>query len=153
MKIKAMIMTGIATLGLGVGVLATPVYADDAPTTQGSVTCPEGSLKETANTLAECNLTGENDLMETILQIIQVVIGVLGIVTVAIIILGGIQYVTSVGDSQKVKKAKDTILYGVIGLVIAILAFAIVNFVASSLTKESTPPSNDNNGGNNSTVR
>ena len=83
--------------------------------------------------------------MKTILQIIQVVIGVLGIVTVAIIILGGVQYVTSVGDSQKVKKAKDTILYGVIGLVIAILAFAIVNFVASSLTKESggNPPSND----------
>ena len=145
MKIKAMIMTGIATLGLGVGVLATPVYADDAPAAQGSVTCPEGSLKGTANTLAECNLTGENDLMETILQIIQVVIGVLGIVTVAIIILGGIQYVTSVGDSQKVKKAKDTILYGVIGLVIAILAFAIVNFVASSLTKSGSgnPPSDD----------
>ena len=42
-------------------------------------------------------------------------------------------YTTSSGDSAKVKKAKDTIMYGVIGLVIALLAFAIVNFVLSSV--------------------
>ena len=49
------------------------------------------------------------------------------------IIIGGIQYSTSAGDSGKVKKAKDTILYGIIGLVIALLAFAIVNFVLTQI--------------------
>ena len=40
---------------------------------------------------------------------------------------------TSAGDPGKVKKAKDTILYGVIGLVVCVLAFAIVNFVIANI--------------------
>ena len=40
---------------------------------------------------------------------------------------------TSSGDAGKVKKAKDTILYGIIGLVVCVLAFAIVNFVISNI--------------------
>ena len=42
---------------------------------------------------------------------------------------------TSSGDAGKVKKAKDTILYGVIGLVVCVLAFAIVNFVITDILK------------------
>ena len=47
--------------------------------------------------------------------------------------MGGVGYMTSSGDAGKVKKAKDTILYGVIGLVIVALSFAIVNFVISNI--------------------
>ncbi|MBR0372370.1 hypothetical protein IJH72_00280, partial [Candidatus Saccharibacteria bacterium] len=61
------------------------------------------------------------------------VIGILGLVCVIVIILGGVQYMVSTGESSKVKKAKDTILYGVIGLVICVLAFAIVNFVIKNI--------------------
>ena len=46
---------------------------------------------------------------------------------------GIIGYMTSAGDAGKVKKAKDTILYGVIGLIIVVLSFAIVNFVISNV--------------------
>ena len=70
-----------------------------------------------------------NGLTDKIAGIVNAVIGVLGIVAVVVIILGGISYMTSNGDATKVKKAKDTILYGVIGLVIVILSAAIVNFV------------------------
>ena len=49
------------------------------------------------------------------------------------IIYGGIQYVISAGDSGKVGKAKNTILYAVIGLVVAVMSYAIVNFVVSNL--------------------
>lgn len=78
---------------------------------------------------------GNNDenLTESITGIINAVIAVLGIVCVVVIIIGGISYMTSSGDSGKVKKAKDTILYGVIGLVICVLAFAIVNFVINNI--------------------
>ena len=72
---------------------------------------------------------GTDTLKENIVNIINGVIAVLGLIAVIVIIIGGIQYMTSSGDSAKVKKAKDTILYGVIGLVICILAFAIVNFI------------------------
>lgn len=68
-----------------------------------------------------------------ITDILNVVIGLLGIVAVVVIIIGGITYMTSSGDAGKVKKAKDTILYGVIGLVVVALAFAIVNFAINNI--------------------
>lgn len=73
----------------------------------------------------------------TIGNIISTIIGILGIVCVIIIIMGGIQYMTSSGDAGKVKKAKDTILYGVIGLVICVLAFAITQFVVNAISGSS----------------
>ena len=65
--------------------------------------------------------------------ILNAVIAVLATVAVVVIVIGGVGYMTSTGDAGKVKKAKDTILYGVIGLVICALAAAIVNFVIASI--------------------
>ena len=76
---------------------------------------------------------GKNSLASDVVGILNAVIGALGILAVVVIILGGVQYMTSSGDAGKVKKAKDTILYGVIGLIIVALAFAIVNFVIGSV--------------------
>ena len=76
---------------------------------------------------------GGNTLWEDVSGIIKAVIAVLGLVCVIVIIMGGVSYMTSTGDAGKVKKAKDTILYGVIGLVICVLAFAIVNFVLDNI--------------------
>lgn len=80
------------------------------------------------------NQNAGGNLQDNIINIINVIIGVLGLVAVVVIIYGGVQYMTSTGESSKVKKAKDTILYGVIGLIICILAFAIVNFVIKGIT-------------------
>lgn len=77
------------------------------------------------------------DLMTTVNTIINVALGVIGLVAVVMIIMGGLSYTTSAGDAAKVKKAKDTIMYGVIGLVVALLAFAIVNFVLGNIFKAS----------------
>ena len=80
----------------------------------------------------------EQNLTAMIGTILNIVYGVIGIVTVIMIILGGVNYATSQGDSTKVKKAKDTIMYGIIGLVIVLLAFAITNFVLSGITGNAT---------------
>ena len=53
----------------------------------------------------------------------------IGIVTVVMLIVGGVKYATSAGDAKAVTDAKNTILYALIGLVIVILSYAIVNFV------------------------
>ena len=53
----------------------------------------------------------------------------IGIVAVIMIIIGGFQYIMSTGDQNRTRVAKDTILYAVIGLVVAVLAYSIVNFV------------------------
>ena len=73
------------------------------------------------------------DLEGAIGNILNVVYLVIGIVAVIMIILGGVSYATSQGDPGKVKKGKDTIMYGIIGLIIVLLAFAITNFVLSNV--------------------
>lgn len=87
------------------------------------------------NTLTN-NVGGtKTNLESAVVGIINGVIGVLALVCVVVIIIGGVNYMTSSGDAGKVKKAKDTILYGVIGMIVCILAFAIVNFVISNILK------------------
>ena len=79
---------------------------------------------------------GNSDLTQDVTNILNAVIGALGIVAVVVIIIGGVTYMTSSGDAGKVKKAKDTILYGVIGLVVCALAAAIVNFVIKTILQQ-----------------
>lgn len=62
-------------------------------------------------------------------NVVNVLLYLLGAIAVIMIVVGGIKYTTSNGDSSGVTSAKNTILYSVIGLVVALLAYAIVNFV------------------------
>lgn len=66
-------------------------------------------------------------------QVTNTILYIVGIIAVIMLIIGGIRYITSGGDAKKVTDAKNTVLYAIIGLVIALLAFAIVNFVISAL--------------------
>lgn len=66
-------------------------------------------------------------------QVTNTILYIVGIIAVIMLIIGGIKYVISGGDAKKVTDAKNTVLYAIIGLVIAFLAFAIVNFVISAL--------------------
>ena len=63
---------------------------------------------------------------------INIILWVVGVAAVIVIIVAGLKYVTSSGNPSAVSSAKTTILYAVIGLVIAITAYAIVNFVLKS---------------------
>ncbi len=70
---------------------------------------------------------------KTIQNIIDLLLYLAGMIAVIMIIVAGLRYVTSNGDPQTASKAKNTIIYAIIGLVIAILSYAIVNFVLSQL--------------------
>lgn len=59
---------------------------------------------------------------------------ILGAISVIMIIIGGLRYVISGGDSAAVTAAKNTILYAIVGVIVAILAYAIINFVVGSFT-------------------
>ena len=67
-------------------------------------------------------------------SIVNVALFLIGAISVIMIVYGGIRYTTSGGNDKNVTAAKDTILYAVVGLVVAILAYAIVNFVITKLT-------------------
>ena len=70
-------------------------------------------------------------------QVTNTVLYIVGIIAVVMLIVGGIKYLLSGGDSKKVTDAKNTVLYAIIGLVVCFLSFAIVNFVISALPSSS----------------
>ncbi len=67
-----------------------------------------------------------NELIGTIVNTLLFLVGALSTV---MIIVGGIFYVISNGDSGKIARAKNTITYAVVGLVVAFVAFAIINWI------------------------
>lgn len=70
------------------------------------------------------------NLLESIINLLLFIIGAIAVI---MIIIGGIKYTTSNGDQAQVTSAKNTILYAIVGLVVAIMAYAIVNFVVDKL--------------------
>ena len=125
-KVKMAVMGIAAVSTLGAAAFVAPVSAASDYTTISGYT---------TGTSAGSGSGQGTDLMSTLQTIINVALGLIGFVAVVMIILGGFQYITSSGDAAKVTKAKNTIMYGVIGLVIALLAFAIVNFILGNVFK------------------
>lgn len=73
-----------------------------------------------------------NDILHSVINIFSLVVGV---VSVIMIIFGGLKYITSGGDSGNVGNAKNTILYAIVGIVIVALAQFIVRFVLTKVTQ------------------
>lgn len=78
------------------------------------------------------------DVREVVARIINVAMGLLGIVAVVIILAGGFMWMIAGGSEEKVEKAKGLIFSGIIGLVIILTSFAIARFVISSLVAASS---------------
>jgi hypothetical protein len=77
------------------------------------------------------DLFGATGIFSTITNVLLFVIGAISVI---MIIIGGLRYVISGGDSSNVTAAKNTILYAVVGLVVALFAYAIINFVLTSFS-------------------
>ena len=79
-----------------------------------------------------CQSKGD-DANKLIKDLINVLLFVVGALAVIMIVVSGIFYVTSAGDAGKVARAKNTLMYSVVGLIVAFIAFAIVNWVLDAL--------------------
>ena len=77
---------------------------------------------------------GENSIFKRVTDILLFLVGAISVI---MLILGGIRYVVSGGDQAQVTAAKNTILYAIIGIVVAFLAYAAVNFVTEALLSTS----------------
>ncbi len=124
-KLRTLIFSFATVLGLvAMPIAPAAVYAqNNDPIKSISDGVQQGAGGKDANT---------TDLSDNIKTIVNVLLFILGAIAVIMIIIGGIRYTTSNGDASGIKSAKDTILYAVVGLVVAILAYAIVNFVLSA---------------------
>lgn len=109
------------TLALGLGAALVPVPQ------AGAINVVQQSCKASPGQ-AICK-SKSDDALQMIKTALNTVLMVLGIVAVIMIIIGAFRYVTSAGEAKNIQSAKDTIMYAIIGLVVAILAFAVVNFV------------------------
>jgi heme/copper-type cytochrome/quinol oxidase subunit 2 len=76
---------------------------------------------------------GQGDATSIVQTIINVMLFIVGILSVIMIIFSGIRYITSAGDKSKTESAKNTLVYAVVGLVVAIVAFALVQWVFKAL--------------------
>lgn len=117
---KAKVLVAVMCLAMAftvVSPVSLPVYADakDEVKKGADMTNSGGSAKQ--------------DLPDVITTIINVMLFIAGALAVIMIIYGGIRYITAHGDEKQVKVAKDTIVYSVVGLIIAIIAYALVTFI------------------------
>jgi hypothetical protein len=117
-------LTLAIALVMGVGFTALP--ANDA----GAINVLNKQCDQPASSASPvCEAAKDDNATDMTKVIINTMLYILGILAVIMIIFGGIRYVTSTGDASRVKGAKDTVLYSVVGLIVALLAYAIVNFV------------------------
>jgi hypothetical protein len=128
-----MVSLGGATVAATV-ISAGPAFAacNNDPTTatlSEAAQCSKGGSQST-------NLFGGDNSIFTIAA--NTLIFLVGAIAVIYLIVGGLRYVVSGGDSKAVTAAKDTILYAIVGIVVAVISYAVVNFVITALAKSAT---------------
>ena len=132
MKIFTKILAaGILMIGL-LGVFTPAVYAAN-----GINICSE----ENQNSVYCQNKDkGEGQVNGIIKTIVEVLLTAVGAISIIMIVIGGILFALSSGDAQKAAKARSTILYAVVGLIVSVFASAIVNFVFDGFNKPPAKP-------------
>jgi uncharacterized membrane protein len=113
-----------AVIGLMSVLSTTAVFAqcDDPTSIEAGVNCAGDAFGE-----------DKSDLNTVVQTVINTMLFVIGILSVIMLIVGGIRYVVSGGNQSSVEAARNTILYAIVGLVIAFVSWGVVNFVVQSL--------------------
>lgn len=129
--IKKVLAGLLAVPVLAFGALVLPMTAPVSAacdtsnqTLQGGVNCAAPSGQEGST------LFGANSIFTKVVNILLFLIGAIAVI---MLIFGGIRYTISAGRDKEVEAAKNTILYAIIGIVVAFLAYAVVNWVLTGL--------------------
>ena len=123
---KSIISIAIMTCAVfGVSVLSTASLPGSA-----SAQVSEGINTATTSEMKGKSIDGKDGLIKTV---VNVLLWAVGILSVIMIIFSGFRYITSAGDASKTKSAQSTLIYSVVGLIVAIMAYAIVNMVINRL--------------------
>lgn len=124
---KKQLLAVLALPLIAFGFAAVPAAGSSAITLREGADSAKGDDQVTCIFGNETGCDGEaTPLFQTITNVLLFIIGA---VSVIMLILGGFRYTVSQGDSSALTSAKNTILYSIIGIVVAILAYGVVNFV------------------------
>ena len=99
---------------------------------KSSEVCNDSSIDANLRKAAGCE-TDDSDAPKRVADIINIFIAVMGVIAVIMIIYGGVTMVLSLGNAEKVRKAKNIMIYSAIGLLVVLISFAIVNFVLDNV--------------------
>lgn len=139
-KIRRTLLAIVATLTLAAPALAPAAVYAQQPNIENGL-CQGANLQATPGQTANCDVGGDAAVSKvngTITLIINIFSLIVGVASVVMIIIGGLRYIISGGDSGNVTAAKNTILYAIIGLVVVALSQFIVKFVLTKLTSSPT---------------
>ena len=131
-KLKRIILTVASVVALGAPALVTTSVYAQSEISNGL--CSGSNLSfDTGDASSGCatvdNSQSFTDLLRRIINIFSIIVGVIAVI---MIIIGGLKYITSGGDSGNVSGAKNTIIYAIVGLVVVALAQFIVHFVLTN---------------------
>ncbi len=107
-------------------------FATTAAATGFNMTMQDGA-NAAQGTDQVTQLFGDNGIFQTVTNVLLFLVGAISVI---MIIIGGLRYVLSGGESSAVHSSKNTILYAIVGLIVSILAYAIIAFVISSFVPE-----------------
>ena len=123
---KSIISIAIMTCAVfGASVLSTVSLSGNA-----SAQVSKGIDTATTSEMKGKSIDGDKGLIKTVVNVLLWAVGVLSVI---MIIFSGFRYITSAGDASKTKSAQSTLIYSVVGLIVAIMAWAIVNMVINRL--------------------
>ncbi|HEX5456186.1 MAG TPA: pilin [Candidatus Saccharimonadales bacterium] len=142
-KITRKIKTNIFLLALSIG-LVIPAFSGTAHAlfdgSTGEACAAVGAAKYDSNGNPSCNrddngplVSSQDKLGNTIRNVLNLLTIVVGIMSVIMIVISGIRFVTSNGDSNKITSARNTLLYALVGLVIVAFAQIIVKLVLTHI--------------------
>ena len=93
-----------------------------------------GPVQDSAGTVRFENPLGDAATYEAVVaNVVQGVLGIVGLVALIIFIYGGIVWMTSLGNAERVKQGRDTLVWGTIGIIVVFASFAIVNLILGAL--------------------
>lgn len=139
-RLSGLLLGASAAVVLGAGTLSLPAMADKCSGPGSTPNSPLCRAKTGVNKAGGTSGSNSTSLTTRIHGIINLIIYAIGFASIIMIVLGGIRYTTSGGEQSNMKGAKDTIMYSVIGLVVAIMAYAIVGLVVNWFATPAVPP-------------
>ncbi|MCA9346703.1 hypothetical protein KC960_04390 [Candidatus Saccharibacteria bacterium] len=131
------IIYGFFGILLSVGIFILPVTVNASPFDSARDTACQG-LEFSDGDSTTCDTSDGTKINSTVATAINLISLVVGFVSVIMVIVGGLKYTTSHGDSSGISSAKDTILYAIIGLIIVAMAQLMVRFVLSKTADNSS---------------
>ena len=132
-RLLALVAVPVCALSIA-GAVAPVASAEGNISLGGGVNSAKGDDQAACLFGNEAGCDGGTPIFKVITNVLLFIIGAISVI---MLVIGGIRYTTSAGDSSAVKAAKDTILYAIVGIVVALLAFAVVNFVVGAFMPSS----------------